>query len=490
MNQKAVFFYDQKYIKSKTKYIRRIIFADKRKVLIYLMTVVVLVTTTMACYLIADSFMKQSAKRIGELSILNASEKIERVFETGEHIVTTSTDSVRNGDNLYKTKVYIQPYLQLLYSELQQESDNFIDHIYCYYQGQLYVAGVDQKGFNIAKNKAYQYSKSSFGEIYYIPPHLNDSKESTVITIAKKFGTGSMDMMAVDIRVDKLKEYLNESESDSKGEGDITNSSFNVLVDSGNSREKNQEKSDIRILNQPSQLLNSGVRMYQVNEGKTSYNVFTKKVGYDWYVSYKIATSQLYYNQYLLFYQILIMAFVWMLLCLVLGIAIYRRELIQIVDPLTGLLNKNGVMNVIAYYLSENPKRRKKNIAIVYFDLDNFKQVNDTYGHDTGDKVIKNVAELLHHFKHAFFGRIGGDEYAGIIYLQESQEEILKRLELFLDDLGKKMVANENEIYISCSIGVVFHDTSQETDAFTLLNHADENMYVAKKTGKNKIFWT
>lgn len=499
MKQKPIFFYDQKYIKHKAKYLRRIIFADKRKIVIYLLTILVLISSTIACYLIADQFMQNSAKRIGELSVLNASEKIGRVFETSENIVNTSTDAVRNSNQLYATQMYIQPYLQLMYSEIQQRSDNFIENIYCYYDNQLYVAGDNEAAFDITKNLAYQKTNSSVGEMYYIPPHQNDRNDVPVITIAKKFGTKNVDMMAVDIRVDKLKEYLNEVESNKNGgkdnkngEGDITNSSFNVLVDSHYEKGK-KIKSDMDILNQPSQRLDSGVRMYQLKEGKVSYNIFTKKVGNDWYISYKIATSKLFYSQYVLFYQIILMTFVWILLCLILAIIIYRRELIQIVDPLTGLLNKNGIISVISYYLKENTKRKQKNVAVVYFDLDNFKQVNDKYGHDTGDRIIKNTADLLHHFKNAFFGRIGGDEYAGIIYAEVSQEEILKNLELFLKDIGQKMTANGNEIYISCSIGVIFHaidEKDEETDAYALLNQADENMYIAKKTGKNKIFWT
>lgn len=492
MKQKSGLFYDQKYVKNKAKYIRRIIFADKRKVAVYLTTVLVLVSATIACYLIADQFMKTSAKRIGELSVLNASEKIERIFETGENIINTSTDSVRNSERFYSSQMYIQPYLQLLYTEMHQDSDNFIENIYCYYNGQLYVAGQDESSFDLSKNQAYMDSRSSFGEIYYIPPHLNDGKTATVITIAKKFGTKNADMMAVDIRVDQLRKYLNEGEENKEGTGDITNSSFYVLVDSDEGIQKNtvKDNEDIDVSNGSGQLLASGVRMYQLEEKNVSYNVFTKKVGKDWYVSYKIASSQLYYSQYLLFYQIILMAFIWIVLCLVLGIIIYRRELIQIVDPLTGLLNKNGVIRVLSYYLNENVKKRKKNIAVVYFDLDNFKQVNDKYGHDTGDKIIKKSADLLHHVKHAFFGRIGGDEYAGVIYADISQEEIIQRLEQFLKEIGQKMEANGNEIYISCSIGVVFHAIDGETDAYTLLNRADENMYIAKKTGKNKIFWS
>lgn len=474
-------------MKKKAKYLRRIIFADKRKLLIYMLTITIMLITTAASYITTDKFIQSSAKKIGELSVINASETMNGVFITGENVINMVSDSIRSSSTFEKNPYYIQTYLQLVYLDLAKNSNNIISCVYCYDDDQLYFAGDNNQMFDIRTNQAYNVTGTTVGEIYYIPPHKDDTQDRQVITIAKKFGTQNTDMIAVDIRVDKLQSYLNQYENEKIGSGDLTSNNFEILVRGKNQKASLDNSIMSKISSGESYSLNSGIKMYTIHEKRTSYVVFTKKVGRDWYVSYKVAASLLYHSQYRILYQIILMAFFWMLLSIIIGFVVYRKELIRIVDPVTGLLNKIGVSQTLEYYLKSD---LKKNLAIVYLDLDNFKSVNDTYGHSAGDEMIKHAGNLLYQLKHSFFGRIGGDEYAGVVYADKTQNEIIANLEVFLKDVAKPVMVNGQKIQISCSIGIVFYSDYQSLDSYALLNQADENMYIAKKTGKNKIFWT
>lgn len=155
-------------------------------------------------------------------------------------------------------------------------------------------------------------------------------------------------------------------------------------------------------------------------------------------------------------------------------------------DVLTGLPNRSLCMDRLEHALAR-AKRESRVLAVLFIDLDNFKQVNDTYGHPTGDALLCQIAERLQSVsRHSdTIGRLSGDEFmmlvedvAGNAQIQQIAERIVTALTPTLD-LG---VCKHN---VSASIGIASFPDNGE-DVATLLKHADLAMYRSKDAGKNQ----
>jgi diguanylate cyclase len=154
-------------------------------------------------------------------------------------------------------------------------------------------------------------------------------------------------------------------------------------------------------------------------------------------------------------------------------------------DSLTGLANR--------YYFDESlrtaiPRANRLNdkLALLFLDLDNFKIINDSMGHDAGDQLLKEVAKRLMNVVRSgdIVCRLGGDEFAILAHNFESQERIIQLAERILEDLRRPIFIVNNEQYISASIGVATYPDAGN-NAGDMLKAADLAMYRAKRDGKN-----
>lgn len=156
-------------------------------------------------------------------------------------------------------------------------------------------------------------------------------------------------------------------------------------------------------------------------------------------------------------------------------------------DTLTGLVNRN-YLELNLNHVIANAQRNAKKFAIFFLDLDNFKTINDTLGHDAGDALLKIVAErLLHHTRKSdIVARLGGDEF--ILVLTELQEfQIAASFgERIIKTIQKPLTLKGQEMSISTSIGISFYPTDG-TDAVTLIKNADHALYRAKEKGRNNF---
>ncbi|QCU90849.1 EAL domain-containing protein [Thiomicrorhabdus sediminis] len=157
-------------------------------------------------------------------------------------------------------------------------------------------------------------------------------------------------------------------------------------------------------------------------------------------------------------------------------------------DSVTELPNRHFFQKTLTELTTQNNK-----LAVCYIDLDDFKNVNDTLGHDYGDGLLNAVSRrmynlLLSDFIHDFhLARIGGDEFAIILTLPEQQQHE------FCQQFGHKLIEVVSKPYnvykqnlvIGCSIGVALYP-QHGTDATKLMRHADLAMYEAKHSGKNQ----
>lgn len=155
-------------------------------------------------------------------------------------------------------------------------------------------------------------------------------------------------------------------------------------------------------------------------------------------------------------------------------------------DELTGLANR-------AYFLKQldgalrRASRVTEAVALIYIDLDNFKIINDSLGHETGDEVLRTVSKRISDClrEDDIAARLGGDEFTVLIENVKSREQIQSIANRILISLQKPIYIGKRQLFINCSLGIAF-SPSDEFDPETFLRNADLAMYSAKGNGKGR----
>ncbi len=154
-------------------------------------------------------------------------------------------------------------------------------------------------------------------------------------------------------------------------------------------------------------------------------------------------------------------------------------------DPLTGLPNR-VMFNDRFALASAQADRNQQKIALMFLDLDQFKDINDTLGHEAGDRLLKEVAERLSRLlrKSDTVVRMGGDEFVILLPGITCMEDVDRVAKKILGAFHKAFVFGDREFHITVSIGIAIYPDDGK-DAGTLLKKADIAMYKAKKHGQN-----
>lgn len=153
-------------------------------------------------------------------------------------------------------------------------------------------------------------------------------------------------------------------------------------------------------------------------------------------------------------------------------------------DSLTGLPNRKLFSDRLGIVLAQ-AKRNKKKVGIVMLDLDNFKDVNDTLGHDVGDTLLKAVAERLSGTlrKSDTVARFGGDEFVLIFPDMEIIEEAIQVVQKIIDRFHKPFLIDTHQLVVTTSIGIAVYP-NDGMDEEILMKNADIAMYQAKQAGR------
>jgi diguanylate cyclase (GGDEF)-like protein/PAS domain S-box-containing protein len=154
-------------------------------------------------------------------------------------------------------------------------------------------------------------------------------------------------------------------------------------------------------------------------------------------------------------------------------------------DPLTLLANRNLFRDRVQHAL-ELSQRGQHRVAVMFLDLDNFKNVNDSLGHDAGDTLLQTVARRLVATtrKSDTVARLGGDEFAILVEGFAAVEEVTTVAESVTRALDKPLTLGATELHVRASVGVAFGEPNLDAEA--LLSRADIAMYHAKAAGKNR----
>ncbi len=154
-------------------------------------------------------------------------------------------------------------------------------------------------------------------------------------------------------------------------------------------------------------------------------------------------------------------------------------------DDLTGLANRIYLMERLQLAVKQEKRHPNHHLAVLFIDLDDFKQINDTLGHRTGDQLLIEVSKILRTSVRDVdcVARLGGDEF--IILLEEvyNLEDVVKIVQRIQGKLKSSIQLNEQTIFTSASIGI-FLDTEDYQDIHEIVRNADLAMYEAKDQGK------
>jgi diguanylate cyclase (GGDEF)-like protein/PAS domain S-box-containing protein len=156
-------------------------------------------------------------------------------------------------------------------------------------------------------------------------------------------------------------------------------------------------------------------------------------------------------------------------------------------DSLTGLPNRAYFMELLEAALRD-ASERSGSLAVLFIDLDRFKQINDILGHAMGDRLLKEVGQRLKRLltEDDLAGRMGGDEFTIVLTRQPDEQAAVLSSQEFLNAFRAPHQIDDNELFVTASIGVALYPRHGESVA-ELLRNADMAMYHAKNSGKNDV---
>lgn len=156
-------------------------------------------------------------------------------------------------------------------------------------------------------------------------------------------------------------------------------------------------------------------------------------------------------------------------------------------DALTGLPNRSLLMDRIHHGIDQ-AKREQRSLALCFIDLDKFKQVNDSLGHDVGDLLLKQVAKRLTNTLRLTdtVARLGGDEFVVLLESYKDDNNVSHVARKMLKAIAEPMQLGNHTVSVSPSIGIALYP-EDAADARELLKHADVAMYSAKDSGRNNF---
>jgi two-component system cell cycle response regulator len=165
---------------------------------------------------------------------------------------------------------------------------------------------------------------------------------------------------------------------------------------------------------------------------------------------------------------------------------VHKLETMATTDGMTGLLNKRAMLEEAGKHVAAAARFGRK-LSILICDIDFFKRVNDTYGHDVGDVVIKGLGEILKRHKRAtdLVARFGGEEFVALCE-ETDQAGAMLLAERIREELKKTVFHTpQGTLSVTCSVGIAtFPEAGADWDA--LFKAADDALYVSKRTGRDR----
>jgi diguanylate cyclase (GGDEF)-like protein len=156
-------------------------------------------------------------------------------------------------------------------------------------------------------------------------------------------------------------------------------------------------------------------------------------------------------------------------------------------DSLTGLPNRNLLRERLGQELNK-ARRHRLQLALLFIDLDHFKQINDTLGHNKGDELLAQIGSRLNRCMRDSdtVARLGGDEFTVIAVELNNEEDVKRVASKIIEELSREFKLGSESAYLSASVGIAFYPDHGD-DMDELIRSADRAMYEAKNSGRNRF---
>jgi len=157
-------------------------------------------------------------------------------------------------------------------------------------------------------------------------------------------------------------------------------------------------------------------------------------------------------------------------------------------DMLTGVFNRYA-FDLEFEKLISSAKRTSSQFALVFLDLDNFKEVNDTYGHDVGDSLLQEITNrVIKNIRiEDIFARMGGDEFV-LVFTNIEKENIKHLVEKAISLFREEWLVDEIQLDVTVSMGISMYPENS-SDKLELMKQADKAMYKSKELGRNQVVY-
>jgi diguanylate cyclase (GGDEF)-like protein len=156
-------------------------------------------------------------------------------------------------------------------------------------------------------------------------------------------------------------------------------------------------------------------------------------------------------------------------------------------DTMTGIYNRRKFFDLTNLLFKES----NENFFLATIDIDYFKRVNDNFGHDAGDYVIKRITEIISDLlpQNSIFARMGGEEFTVVLTQENDPEKAILFFESVREKISKEnLIYNGNSINSTVSIGLV-HKNKDSDEIDEIIKKSDIALYEAKRTGRNKVVY-
>lgn len=351
---------------------------------------------------------------------------------------------------------------------------------------------------NVVKNVAHRrYFKESMQGKQSLSDHLEssvDQQTRVILSVPIYKNNQVVGVVGGSYNVTKLGNMLFDDLFDGQGKSFIVDQDGNLIT-----RDKKYEKKhNIKTIDNLFDICDekevktdfnqqeSDLIQIQTKKNKSLYLAYSPLKINDWMICYivPVHVAQESYT-FIKHYETLLATFLGLI---VLSLMIYlahsnsreNKYLIHLseIDPLTSVFNKETTQKLIDQKLKNH-----EHFCFLILDVDDFKSVNDNYGHAVGDKVLKNLSDLFkNHFRQTdIVGRIGGDEF---IILIEDEHIAESRIQSLLKKVNALKIEELQDFKLSISVGMAFAP-SNGTTFMELYRHADHALYQTKRTGKN-----
>jgi diguanylate cyclase (GGDEF)-like protein len=157
-------------------------------------------------------------------------------------------------------------------------------------------------------------------------------------------------------------------------------------------------------------------------------------------------------------------------------------------DVLTGLPNRRALLQALPEAMAR-AARLERPCAVLFLDMDGFKQVNDTRGHEEGDELLRQFGSRIQGGirETDLAARLAGDEFVVILEMLNDESDAAAKAQFLLGQLSRPFTLSSGNVQVGASIGVALHMPSQAQDSARLLARADQAMYEAKRKGKSRV---